>query len=259
MKLSRPLCFLDVESTGTDPAKDRVIDLGIVTVEADLDERWPSHQTWRFNPEISIPESATKVHGISDGDVRYCRPFRDSAKNIHSALSGCDLAGFSLSSFDIPILWEEFYRSGIEWDLTGVLILDAKNIFFKKEQRTLVAAVKFYCGEEHTDAHGALADAQATVKVLSAQLERYADLGCLDVDKLAEFCQMEEQPRIDLAGKLLRDADGDAVYGFGPKKGTKLKDDIGFARWMLGKDFSKNTKIAVHRELGKVRQTGEPL
>ncbi len=262
MRLDRPLAFIDIESTGTDVAKDRIIDIGLccymaefaypLPEELDNPERPSFRQAWRVNPGIPIPLTATACHGITDEDVKDCPPFKDVAPTIHRALDGCDLAGFNLSQFDVPLLWEEFDRAGITWNLDGVLVIDAKNIFFKKEARTLSAAVQFYCGEEHVEAHSALADAMATVKVLQAQLNRYPDLGCLALDTLAAFCQMDDLPRIDLAGKLVRDKDGDAVYTFGPKRGAKVKDDPGFARWMLSKDFSHNTKIAVEKELERL-------
>ena len=260
MKLPRTLCFIDLETTGTDPSKDRIIDIGICarsdifSFPLQAEDGHRSEISWRINLGVSIPPEATACHRISDADVKGCPLFKDVAPQIHRALSGHDLAGFSLMQFDIPLLWEEFYRAGISWNLDGVRIIDVKNIFFKKEPRTLSAAMQFYCGEEHVEAHGALADAKATAQVLWAQLDRYEDLRGLDVEQLANFCQMEENPRIDLAGKLVRDKEGDAVYTFGPKKGFKLKDDIGFARWMLSKDFSRNTKIAVERELSKIER-----
>ena len=258
MKLEKTLCFIDIESTGVDPSKDRIIDIGVFA-RSDIfvfplktGDGYRSEMSWRVNPDIPIPSEATACHGITDEDVKDCPSFKDVAPEIHRAISGCDLAGFNLMQFDIPLLWEEFDRSGIQWNLDGVRVIDAKNIFFKKEQRTLSAAMQFYCEEEHTEAHGALADATATAKVLAAQLNRYSDLSGMSIGELAAFCQMEENPRIDLAGRLVRGKDGDAIYAFGPKKGSKVKDDIGFARWMLGKDFSRNTKIAVERELDRI-------
>ena len=244
----KSLAFLDLETTGTDPAKDRIVEIAVLYLSSGLQQ----DLVWRVNPGIPIPQSATAVHGISDADVAKCPTFKNVSNRVAEAVSACDLAGYNLSNYDIPLLWEEFDRAGITWDLTGINIIDVKNIFFKKEQRTLEAAVQFYCGEKHEEAHGAMADAQATAKVLRAQLKRYTDLGEMDMAKLAAFCCMEEQPRIDLASKLVRDADGDAVYNFGPKKGTKLRIDPGFAAWMLGKDFSKNTKLHVQMELQKL-------
>jgi DNA polymerase-3 subunit epsilon len=160
----KPLKVLDTETTGTSPATDRILALCITEVNP---ETWETGKVegWEFNPGIPIPPESTEHHGIRDADVKDLPSFKAMSGYVHRALSDCDLAGFCLIQFDVPILWEELYRAGIEWDLTGVHIVDAGTIFKKKEERTLTAAVRFYCGREHVTAHRAAGDVGATIDV----------------------------------------------------------------------------------------------
>lgn len=259
LQLQRPLCFLDIEATGLDPAADRVISLAIVKM---FPGPVPEHGTcdkryWLVNPGFPIPPPATAVHGITDAQVAAAPQFPFYAAVIMAYLSECDLAGFNCLNYDIPLLWEEFHRARLPWDLAEVHIVDVGNLFKKKEPRTLAAAVQFYCAKEIQEAHDASADAQATLEVFTGQLKRYPDLAAMDVAGLAEASRLEALSRIDLAGKLVRDADGDPVFNFAKVKGVKLRDDIGFARWMLDRDFSHNTKMHVRQELDKI--LGSPL
>ena len=246
MTLTRPLCILDVESTGLSPTADRIIEFAVAKMLPDgIRREWCQ----RFNPGMPIPTKATEIHGITDEMVRDCPPFSAMAPQIHRGLDGCDLVGYNLLNFDLQILDAEFERCGIVWDLTGVNVIDAGAIFKKQEPRTLEAAVRFYCNREHAGAHGALADALATWEVLESQRRRYPDLTVMDVTALAEFSKLDKQPRIDLAGKLLRGEDGHAIYNFGKQKGTAVYLDSSLAEWMLAKDFSENTKRAVRKVL----------
>ncbi len=248
MRFDRAVTFLDIESTGTDVATDRIVEIGLVTVIASTGERRQTVQ--RFNPGMPIPPAATEVHGITDADVADCLPFTAGAELLHGAyLDGFDLAGYNLARFDIPLLWEELHRAGIKWDLTNIRVFDCDSIFKKKETRTLADAVRKFCGREHVGAHGAMSDASAVIDVLAGQLEAYPDLAAMTPDELAAFCQMDQQKKLDLCGKLLIDADGDAIYNFGKFKGKKLKHEPGYAEWMLTTDFPASTKIAVERQL----------
>lgn len=258
LNLQRPICILDIESTSVNVSEARIVELGIRRQVPGQDEpkkRWVQ----RFNPGVPIPAEATEVHGIADADVADEPFFADMARVIHHGLLGVDICGFNLMNYDIPVLWEEFYRAGIEWDLTGTNIVDVCQIFKKREERTLAAAVQFFLGRDHEGAHGALPDVDATWDVLvNGMLPRYADLQGKTVADLAKESKYEGEERIDLVGKLIRDKDGDAVYNFGKVKGKKVRDDIGFANWMLGKDFPANTLVHLHHELGRIKRPQVP-
>lgn len=250
------LCSIDVESTGTNVATDRIIQLGIVDIDGDLIRE----HDFRCNPGVPIPPTSTAIHGFTDVMVKDYLPFAQQAKIIASILKGADLLGFNLLNFDVPIIWEELHRAGVEWDVSAINIIDVGVIFKKMQPRTLAAAVKTYCGTDHEAAHDAVADALATYYVLCGQRAAHPELENLPNDALAKLSQYSET-RIDLAGKLVRNADGEAVYGFGKVKGTRVKDNMGFARWMLYKDFSANTLLHVQREIEAIEAswTPEPL
>lgn len=252
--LDRPLLCFDIESTGTDVCLDRIITLAAVKLSpADLlapEKR--ETRTWMFHPQRAIPAASTRVHGITDDMVKGKPSFERHAREIHDFFAGADLLGYNLLKFDVPILWEELFRANIEWSLSGVII-DASEIFRKKEPRTLVAAVKKFCGREHTGAHEALADVEATLAVLEGQRQCYADLTNMNVHGLAEFSAAEEwegQPayRLDLAGYVIRSADGVARYTLKKVRGVAVADDPGFGEWMLRNTFPEQTK-RVLREL----------
>jgi DNA polymerase-3 subunit epsilon len=245
LNLERPLAFFDIEATGKDPAHDRIVSLHIKKIRPDGSSRAAS---WMVNPRVKMSDEVIAIHGITNESVAGLQTFNEVAPSVLAFLKDCDLATFNGSNFDIPILWEELNRSGIKWNLNGVQHVDVGNLFKKKEPRTLTAAVKFYCGRDHEGAHDAGADVDATVAVLEAMIQRsntdfsndYSDLALMELPQLAEFSKMED--RVDLAGKLVRNAQGDVVYGFGNSKGVRVQDDPSFARWMLQKDFSENTK-----------------
>lgn len=247
MKLTRPLVSLDIESTGTDPAKDRIITLAIIRYTPDGNE---FKHSWMVNPGMPIPKESTEHHGITDEMVKGCVPFKEIAPVVLETMAGCDLTGFALTRFDIPILHEELWRAGIDWNLEGVHVIDAGSIFQQKEPRTLTAAMAFYCGQTLEDAHDAMADAEASYKVLLGQLARYSDLAEMSVEDLAKFSKRDNNA--DLAGKLLYDAEGFVVYNIGKSKGKRIQDDPSFAWWMLDKDFCQNTRQVLQRELKKL-------
>jgi DNA polymerase-3 subunit epsilon len=256
----KPIIFFDIESTGTDVAKDRIITLAAKKISS-LSGFVEGELSISVNPGIRIPAEATECHGIKNEDVANFPLFQKVSNTVFGFFKDCDLAGFNLLNFDIPILWEELHRAGIDWDLetSKTRVIDVGNIFKKKEPRTLVAAVGFYCGREHNGAHNAMADVDATLDVFLVQRQRYPDIEKIEpsfddetiahdtVSALSKFSLMDD--RIDLAGKLVRDADGDAVYAIGKSKGVKVKDDPSFAYWMLGRDFSAQTKMVLNRLL----------
>lgn len=228
----RPAFSIDIEATGVNPATDRIIQLAIVSENVEYNIL--------VNPGIPIPAGASEIHGITDADVADRPSFASEAGGVHSLLKGADLIGFNLSNFDVPLLWEELYRCGIEWDLSDTKIFDAGTLFKRREERTLAAAVRFYCDRELQDAHCAVADAKATLNVLFAQCVRYG-INPMDRDTLAKESAYDEV-RVDLAGKIVVGKDGRPTFNFGKAKGVAVEDDTGYAMWMLRNDFTQNTK-----------------
>jgi DNA polymerase-3 subunit epsilon len=251
MKLTRPLAFLDIESTGTDPQADRILELAILIYDG---ATVTANSCRRFNPGFAIPTESTAIHGITDADVANEPPFSSGiGRSILKRIEGCDLAGYNLRRFDLPILDEELRRVGLKLNLFGVGVIDAYGIFSKKEPRSLSDAVRKYCGREHEGAHGAAADTQASLDVLLGQLKTYPDLEAMETAKLAEFSRIGDFEFIDIAGKLYRDKDGDACYAFGKNRGVKVRDDAGYADWMLNRaKFPGSTNEALQAELDRI-------
>ena len=258
IKLTNPIAFLDVESTGVDPCKDRIVTLAIVQIHPDA---WPAPSRpaveWKFNPGVEMTPENIAIHGITNESVKDCPTFDRHARDIHAALTGCDLAGFNLRNFDIPIIFEELDRCGIEWDLTGVNIVDAFTLFRKKEPRDLSAAVEFYCGREHTGAHSAMADTLATLDVFNAQTDgrhRYGDLAAMDIPALAKFCNVERDgsERIDLAGTIIRNKEGVPVFGTKRNRGVPIASDLSYARWILRSEFPTETRMVLQKIVNQI-------
>ncbi|MDO9542242.1 MAG: 3'-5' exonuclease [Kiritimatiellia bacterium] len=244
--LKRPLAFIDIESTGTNPRQDRIIDLAIIKLMPDGSRE---KHVFRCNPGIPIPPEAEAIHHISNADIAECPLFTIQAEKIYEILKNCDLGGFSIVRFDIPMLTEEFARSGFAFPADDCQVVDAQRIFHKKEPRNLTAALAFYCGEEHVDAHGAEADVLATIKVLAAQLKKYADLP-QTMESLDAYCNIARDPAwVDKTGKL-KWANGEIVINFGVKyTGQKLRElaqnNAKFLKWILKSDFPGDTKKIV--------------
>lgn len=240
LNLKRPLAFFDLETTGINIAKDRIIEVSVVKIHPGGKEEW---FTKRLNPGIPISPEATAIHGISDDDVKDCPSFREIGKDLAGFLEGCDLAGYNAIRFDIPLLAEEFLRVEIDFDMRKRRFIDVQVIFHKKEQRTLSAALKFYCKKELVEAHSARADTEATYEILKAQLDRYNDLDN-DVDKLAEFSKQNKFA--DLAGRIVYNAKGHEVFNFGKHKGKTveevLRKEPSYYAWMMDGDFPQYTK-----------------
>lgn len=241
LNLKRPIIFFDLETTGLDIAKDRIVELCYIRVEPNGNEE---ARSMRINPEMHIPEVASSVHGITDDDVKDCPTFADVAPQLAATFEGCDLAGFNSNRFDLPLLAEEFMKAGVNIDLSHVQAIDVQNIYHKLEKRTLAAAYKFYCGRDLENAHSALADTQATYEVLQAQLDHYPNDLQNDVDFLAEFSRMNSN--IDFAGRFVYDESGKELINFGKYKGKAIKDvlsrDPGYYSWIMQGDFTLNTK-----------------
>lgn len=240
LNLEKPIIFFDLETTGTNVTHDRIVEISYIKVYPDGKEEKKSR---RLNPEMHIPEASTAVHHITDEDVRDEPTFRQVAKSLLDIFDGCDIAGYNSNKFDVPVLMEEFGRCGINFDIAGRRFIDVQNIFHKMEQRTLVAAYKFYCGAVLEDAHSAMADTQATYEVLLGQLRKYSELRN-DVEFLAKFSTMGKN--VDLAARIVLDDNDVPVFNFGKHKGKPVKDVLrrepSFFDWVIQGDFPKNTK-----------------
>ncbi len=243
LNLKRPIVFFDLETTGVDTAKDRIVEISMIKIMPDGEE---IVKTRRLNPEMPIPPEATAVHGITDEDVKDKPTFTQIAKSLAQFIQGCDFGGFNSNRFDLPVLVEEFLRAGVDVDLKRRRFIDVQNIFHKMEQRTLVAAYKFYCDKNLEDAHSAEADTRATYEVLKAQIERYGELQN-DVDFLAEFSSRGETA--DYAGRILYNEKGEEVFGFGKYKGRSVADvfrsEPSYYDWMMNGDFPLYTKKVI--------------
>lgn len=240
LKLKRPIIFFDLETTGVDTSLDRIVEISMVKIGVDGSKQV---KTRRINPEMHIPAEATAVHGITDEDVKDEPTFKQIAKSLAQFIEGCDFGGFNSNRFDLPVLVEEFMRAGVEVDFKRRKFIDVQNIFHKKEQRTLVAAYKFYCDKDLENAHSAEADTLATYEVLEAQIERYGDIGDT-VEALAEFSTHFDS--VDFAGRIAYDEKGAEVFTFGKYKGRRvediLRDEPSYYTWMMNGDFPLYTK-----------------
>jgi DNA polymerase-3 subunit epsilon len=248
IQTDRPIAFFDIESTGTNIRADRIVDLAIVRAMPD-GTREP--HAFRVNPGIPIPPEASRVHGIRDDDVKDCPTFKSIAKQVAALLEGCDLGGYNILRFDIPMLVEEFNRAEVPFSLEGRRVIDAQRIFHLREPRDLSAALLFYTGKKHEGAHGALDDVLATIEVLEGQFQRYADLP-KSIDDLSNYCNPRRPDWADSTGKL-KWVDGELTINFGSKQGAKLRDlarlEPSYLRWMMEKNFPRDTTELVANAL----------
>jgi len=240
LNLKNPLVFFDIESTGLNVAADRIVEISAVKVFPNGDTET---KTRRINPTIPISPEARAVHGISDADVADEPTFKMIAKSLAQWMEGCDIAGYNSMKFDIPLLSEEFIRAGVDFDFRKRKLVDVQNIFHKMEQRTLVAAYRFYCDKDLTAAHSAEADTMATYEVLKAQLDRYPELRN-DIQFLADFSTKTKF--VDYAGRIIYNDRNEPVFNFGKHKGRPVKDvfsaEPSYYAWMMNGDFTQDTK-----------------
>ena len=240
LQLTKPLCFFDLETTGTDISKDRIVEIAILKLHPNGTQE---KMEKRINPEIQIPFEVSQIHGITNEMVANSPTFKEESHKIYNFLKGCDLAGYNSDRFDIPLLVEELLRAEVSFNFNNIKTVDVQTIFHKMEARTLTAALKFYCDEELSDAHSAQADAKATHDVLLAQLDRYDDLEP-NVDFLNNFSKRKKTA--DFAGFLVFDKSNEMCFGFGKHKGKKIKDILenepGYFGWVLNADFPRYTK-----------------
>lgn len=253
LNIQKPLAIFDLETTGLDISADRIVEIAILKVSPDgKEEKYEK----RINPEMPISEESTSIHGISNDDVKNCSTFSELADEIAAFIGDADLAGFNSNKFDIPLLAEEFLRVKHPFKTGERKFIDVQNIFHKMEQRTLVAAYKFYCDKDLTNAHSADADVIATYEVLKAQIERYEEVEN-DVEFLAEFSTQNKNKILDFAGRIAQNENGDAIYNFGKHKGKTIAEiaesEPGYYGWMLNGNFPRYTKAVLKQEMESIK------
>jgi DNA polymerase-3 subunit epsilon len=240
LKLTRPICFFDLETTGIDIGKDRIVEISIFKVFPNGNKE---SKTWLVNPTIPIPPQTTAVHGITNEKVANEPTFAALSSQIYAMIKDSDLAGYNSDRFDIPLLAEEMLRAGVDFDMKNRVSVDVQTIFHKKEERTLSAALKFYCDKTLENAHTAEADTMATYEILLGQLERYPDLQN-DIKALSEFTTRKKS--VDFAGMIVMNDKGQEMFSFGKYKNVLVDDvfdkDPGYFGWIQNADFPLYTK-----------------
>jgi DNA polymerase-3 subunit epsilon len=253
LNLTKPLVFIDLETTGTNPAADKIIDIALLKA---LPNGSTETKTWRVNPGIPIPAETTKFHGITDQDVKDAPAFKDVAPQVLDFIGNADLGGYNSTRFDIPLLIEELMRAGFDFDLKNRNLIDAQHIFYMMEPRNLSAAYKFYCGKSLDNAHNALADITATYEVFCAQIEKYKDVEITNkqgktfvpiqnnINELA--ANTNDNKLIDLVGRIGLNEKGVEVFNFGKYKDKSVEDvfkkEPAYYHWMMQGDFTHYTK-----------------
>ena len=250
--LKKPLAFFDLETTGINISRDRIVEISIVKALPNGSEEV---RTQRINPEMPIPLETSLIHGIYDEDVKDCPTFKQVAKTLAAFLEGCDLAGFNSNRFDVPMLVEEFLRVDVDFEVKNRRLIDTQRIFHLMEPRNLSAAYKFYCGKQLVGAHGAEADALATYEVLNAQVKHYAGVEVISTDGKVEvpihndmdvLHKLTASQNVDFAGRMVYNEQGEEVFNFGKHNGKKvmdvLKKEPAFFDWIIKNDFPLDTK-----------------
>jgi DNA polymerase-3 subunit epsilon len=239
LKLTRPLAFIDLETTGTNLGSDRIVEIAIVKI---LPDGSKSVKRKIINPEMPVPRTASDIHGITDDMVKDAPTFKQVAHELKQMLDGCDISGYNSNRFDIPLLVEEFLRVGVDFDMKGRRLVDVQKVFHMMEQRTLSAAYKFYCDKKLEGAHSAEADATATYEILEAQISRYPAMGNT-VDSILKH--VGEEVIVDFARRFIME-NGVEVFNFGKFKGRPvadvLKAEPQYYDWMMKGDFPQHTK-----------------
>ena len=264
LNLKRPIVFFDLETTGTDIGKDRIVEISVLKVKPDGEEIL---KTRRINPTIPIPLESSLIHKIYDEDVKDCPTFKQVAKDLDQFLQGCDLGGYNLLRFDIPLLAEEFLRAEIDFDIENRNIIDACRIFHQMEQRTLSAAYKYYCNKSLENAHSAEADTIATYHILMAQLDRYQETPYETSEGVVEYPVQNDmaalhkftfQKTADLSGRIVYNNAGQEVFNFGKYKNVPVEEvfekEPSYYDWMMKSEFPLYTKKILTRiKLRKVQ------
>jgi len=240
LNVKNPLAVIDLETTGIDVVRDRIVEIAVLKVTPDGNQ---DMKIRRINPEMPIPPESTAIHGITDDDVKDAPTFKEVAKSLANFIEGCDFAGFNSNRFDFPLLAEEFLRAEVDIDLKKRKFIDVQTIFHKMEKRTLGAAYKFYLDKDLENAHSAGADTMATYEILCAQLDRYSELKN-DVAFLSEFSSFNRN--VDYLGRIVLDDNGVETFNFGKHRGKSvvevLKKEPSYYSWMMNGDFPLYTK-----------------
>jgi DNA polymerase-3 subunit epsilon len=240
LKIERPLCFFDLETTGINITNDRIVEIAILKLHPD---EKIEKQVWLVNPEMQIPLEVSEIHGITNDKVADAPTFKEISKIIYNFIKGCDLAGYNSDRFDIPLLMEEFLRSEIDFSTKNLKTIDVQTIFHKMEQRNLTAALKFYCDKKLENAHSAMEDTQATFDVLMSQLDKYNDLEP-SMSFLSDFTTRRKTA--DFAGYIVFNKEGEECFSFGKHKGQTvdyiLEKEPGYFGWLLKAEFPMYTK-----------------
>ncbi|MDG1933568.1 MAG: 3'-5' exonuclease [Flavobacteriales bacterium] len=252
LQLKKPIVFFDLETTGIKVAVDRIVEISILKIFPNGNKE---SKTWLVNPTVPIPEETTLIHGITNEKVVNEPTFSELSDDIYRLIENCDLAGFNSNKFDIPLLAEEFLRAGIEFNMKNRKAVDIQNIFHKLEQRTLIAAYKFYCDKDLTNAHSAKADTNATYEILLAQLDKYSELEN-NIDFLSEFSERGGK-FADLAGFIRYNQKGEEVLSFGKYRDITLKqiwnNNPGYFSWIKQADFPLYTKNIMNNFATKMK------
>ena len=252
LQLNKPIVFFDLETTGIKVAVDRIVEISILKIFPNGNKE---SKTWLVNPTVPIPEETTLIHGITNEKVVNEPTFSELSDDIYQLIENCDLAGFNSNKFDIPLLAEEFLRVGKEFNMKNRKAIDIQNIFHKLEQRTLIAAYKFYCDKDLTNAHSAKADTNATYEILLAQLDKYSELEN-NIDFLSDFSERGGK-FADLAGFIRYNQKGEEVLSFGKYRDITLKqiwnDNPGYFSWIKQADFPLYTKNIMNNFATKMK------
>ncbi|MFT6867106.1 MAG: DNA polymerase-3 subunit epsilon [Cyclobacteriaceae bacterium] len=259
LKLKNPLVVFDLETTGINISNDRIVEMALIKIFPDGSTE---EKLRRINPTIPIPLESSLIHGIYDEDVKDESTFKQVAKSLAIWLEGCDLAGFNILKFDVPMLVEEFLRADVDFDVSNKKLIDAQKIYHMMEKRNLTAAYKYYCGKDLINAHSALADTQATYEVLLSQIEKYDGMELTDLrgeklgtieNDMGAIHNMTNGKMVDLAGRMAINNDGIEIFNFGKHKGKPvsevLKSEPSFYDWLMKGDFPLDTK----RKLTQIR------
>ncbi len=254
LNLTKAIVFFDLETTGLNISTDKIIEIALLKINPDQSEE---EFVKRINPGMLIPAESTEIHGITNADVKDCVTFDKVAEEIKAFIGDADLAGYNSNRFDVPFLIEELLNVNVQLDLDNRRFIDVQTIFHKMEQRTLEAALKFYCDEELNNAHNAAADTLATYKVLKGQLDRYPDTVKNDMDFLAEFSQNNgKNKKIDFVGRLAINDKNEPIYNFGKHAGKTLAEvyeqEPGYYRWILDNNFPKITKAMLNKHMAPI-------
>lgn len=257
LNLTKPLCFFDLETTGIQITKDRIVQIAVVKLSPEGSQQ---KCNYLVNPGIPIPKEIAEIHGITDEKVRDCPSLAGYADEIIAFFGDADLAGYNSNKFDIPFLVEEFYRVGTPFPMENRSFVDVQNIFHKMEQRTLAAAYQFYCGKTMDNAHDALYDAEVTMEVFVSQMDKYPSLPN-DVAPLSDFTRNSPLGMVDFAGRLAKNSQNEVMYNFGKHKGKTVEEILqtepGYYGWMLEADFPFQTKDCLRKEVARIKGNRE--